>query len=131
VIGIDTTVLVRYLTQDDPIQSARATKLIEDNLTAREPGFVSVVAMVETAWVLDRVYGLTHGEIATAIELVLRADLLVVESEQQVFTSMVAVREGSGSFADALICELGFKAGCSYTVTFDRKASRVHGFRRL
>lgn len=130
-IGIDTNVLVRYLTQDDPSQSARATKLIEDDLTAREPGFVSVVAMVETAWVLDRAYGLTDEEIAAAIELVLQADMFVVESEQQIFTSMVAVREGLGSFADTLIYELGSRAGCSYTVTFDRKASRVPGFRRL
>jgi predicted nucleic-acid-binding protein len=87
--------------------------------------------MVETAWVLDRAYGLTDEEIAAAIELVLQADMFVVESEQQIFTSMVAVREGLGSFADTLIYELGSRAGCSYTVTFDRKASRVPGFRRL
>jgi predicted nucleic-acid-binding protein len=54
-IGLDTNVLVRYLTQDDPIQSPKATAIIERHLTEQNPGFVSVVAMVETAWVLDRV----------------------------------------------------------------------------
>jgi predicted nucleic-acid-binding protein len=128
VIGIDTNVLVRYLAQDDPVQSARATALIEGRLTAREPGFISVVAMAETAWVLDRAYGMTPTEIAGAIERLLQADLLMVESEQDVFASMTVLKEGRGSFADALIAALGARAGCSHTVTFDRKALRIAGF---
>ena len=61
-IGLDTNVVVRYLTQDDAVQSAKATDLFERGLTEEEPGFVSVVAMVETAWVLERVYGLAAEE---------------------------------------------------------------------
>jgi hypothetical protein len=38
----------RFLTQDDPIQSPRATEIIERRLTEENPGFVSTVAMVET-----------------------------------------------------------------------------------
>ena len=53
-IGLGTNILVRYLAQDDPVQSPKATELIEERLTEENPGFVSVVAMVETAWVLDR-----------------------------------------------------------------------------
>ena len=127
-IGIDTNVLVRYLAQDDAVQSARAVDLIEKRLSAAEPGFISVVAMVETVWVLDRAYDQTSTEIAAAIERVLQADVLVVENEQEVFTAMVAVKEGRGSFADALIGALGSTAGCSYTATFDRKALRLAGF---
>jgi predicted nucleic-acid-binding protein len=56
-IGLDTNVIVRYLAQDDPVQSARATELLERELSEEEPGFVSVVAMAETASVLERVYG--------------------------------------------------------------------------
>jgi predicted nucleic-acid-binding protein len=55
-IGLDTNILVRYLAQDDPVQSPKATELIERQLTEENPGFVSVVAMVETVWVLDRAY---------------------------------------------------------------------------
>ena len=129
-IGIDTNVLVRYLAQDDPVQSVEATRFIE-SLTTHEPGFISVVAMAETAWVLDRAYGLTTSEIAAAIEHVLQAEVLIVESEQEVFTSMIVLKEGRSSFADALIGALGAKAGCWHTVTFDRKASRISGFKTL
>jgi predicted nucleic-acid-binding protein len=127
-IGLDTNVLVRYLTQDDAIQSLQATTLIERRLTEQNPGFISVVAMAETVWVLERAYGLNANQIAAAIERTLQANVLVVENEQQVFMATIVLREGRGSFADALIAALGARAGCSYTATFDRKALRLPGF---
>jgi predicted nucleic-acid-binding protein len=45
-----------------------------------------------------------------------------------VFTAMTALKEGRGSFADALIGALSVKAGCSSGLTFDRKALRLPGF---
>lgn len=128
-IGLDTNILVRYLAQDDPIQSAKATQIIERRLTAENPGFVSAVAMVETVWVLDRAYGLSSREIGAAIERTLQIDVLVVENEQEVFTAMIALKQGKASFADAIIQAQGARAGCPYTLTFDRKASRLPGFR--
>ena len=67
-IGLDTNVLVRYLTQDDPSQARLATDLIERRLSHQDPGFISIVAMVETAWVLERAYGLSAAEVAAVIE---------------------------------------------------------------
>ena len=127
-IGLDTNILVRYLTQDDPIQSAKASEIIERRLTEENPGFVSIVAMVETVWVLERAYRLTPYEIVGTVERMLQADVLVVENEQEVFTAMIALKQGQGSFADALIAALGARAGCSRTLTFDRKALRLPGF---
>lgn len=127
-IGLDTNILIRYLTQDDPVQAAKATEILERRLTARNPGFVSIVAMVETVWVLDRAYGLTAQEVATAIERLLQVEVLVIENEQEVFTAMIAVKQGRGSFADALIAELGARAGCTRTLTFDHKAGRLAAF---
>lgn len=127
-IGLDTNILVRYLAQDDPVQSRKATDIIERRLTEDEPGFVSVVVMVETAWVLARAYGLANQEIAVAIEHLLQADVLVIEREQEVFTAMIALKEGQGSFADALIGALGARAGCSRILTFGRNALRLPGF---
>jgi predicted nucleic-acid-binding protein len=127
-IGLDTNILVRYLAQDDPVQSPKAADIMERRLTEAGPGYISVVAIVETAWVLDRVYGLSDHEIAAAIERILQTDVLLIENEQQVFAATVALKEGSGSFADALIAALGARAGCACTLTFDRKALRIPGF---
>jgi predicted nucleic-acid-binding protein len=128
-IGLDTNILLRFLTQDDPIQSPRATEIIERRLTEENPGFVSIVAMVETVSVLDRAYRLAAKEIAAAVERMLQTDVLAVENEQEVFSAMVALKEGHGSFADAVIAALGTRAGCSCTLTFDQKALRLPGFK--
>jgi len=128
-IGLDTNILVRYLAQDDPIQSPKATEIIERRLSKGNPGFVNIVAMVETVWVLDRAYGLATHEIVAAVERMLQAEVLVVENEQEVFTAMIALKEARGSFADAVIAALGAKAGCSSTLTFDQKALRMSGFK--
>lgn len=130
-IGLDTNILVRYLTQDDATQSPKATDVIERRLTEEQPGFVSLVVMVETVWALERAYGLPAHEIAAAVERMLQTDVLVVENEQEVFTAMIALKERRGSFADAMIAALGVKRGCSCTLTFDEKALRLPGFKRL
>ena len=128
-IGLDTNILVRYITQDDAVQSRKATEIIESRLSEVNPGFVSVVAMAETVWVLDRAYGFASLQIAVAVERMLQIEVLVIENEQQVFAAMVALKHGRGSFADALITELGARVGCIHTLTFDNKALRLPGFK--
>jgi len=100
----------------------------ERRLTEKDPGFVSVVAMVETVWVLDRAYGLTSQEISAAVERILQTDVLVVEKEQDVFIAMVALKRCRGSFADALIGALGARAGCARALTSSQDvALHLHG----
>jgi predicted nucleic-acid-binding protein len=129
--GLDTNVLVRYFAQDDPVQSKKATHLIETRLTEDEPGFVSVVALVEMVWVLRRVYSLSDPEIATIVERMLQSNTLFLQNEQEVFSAAISLKTGRGSFADALIGVLGLWAGCKSTMTFDKKASLLKGFELL
>lgn len=130
-IGLDTNVLVRFIAQDDAVQSREATELIEDRLTLENPGYVNLIAMAETVWVLERIYDLSNLSLAAAIERVLQIEVLVVENEQEVFAAMIALKTGKGSFADSLIGALGKKVGCSSTVTFDKRALRLPGFAPL
>lgn len=116
--GLDTSILIRYLVQDDPSQFLRASKIIE-KLTEQAPGFVSVVVIAEVAWVLRSRYKAKPLEIADAIERILSIDTLIVQNEQQVYQAVVAVKAGEGTLADALICALGSSAGCLSTLTFD------------
>ena len=130
-IGLDTNILIRYLTQDDPVQSPKAISLIEDELTEEAPGFVSIVTLAETVWVLTRTFGLSDEEVVADLRLMLSADALVLEHEREVFTAMTVLQQKQGKFADALVAALSLKAGCSHTLTFDRKASRLLGFQLL
>jgi predicted nucleic-acid-binding protein len=84
--------------------------------------------MVETVWVLDRIYRLSPLELAAVVERMLQADTLSIQNEQEVFTAMIILKTGKGSFADALIGALGAWTGCTSTLTFDQKAARLNSF---
>jgi len=128
-IALDTNVLLRYLAQDDRVQSPRATGIITRRLSEQEPGFVSLVTILELVWVLKSLYKRSRREVANDVEMILAADTLEVQNEQQVYHAVVALRNGTGTFEDALIGSLGIWRGCSATLTFDEKAAqRLHGF---
>lgn len=128
-IGLDTNILLRYLAQDDAVQSRRATEIIAKLLTEQEPGFISLVTILETVGVLTSLYKRSRIQIADDIEMVLAANTLEVQNEQEVFLAVVALRNGTGTFEDALIGSLGIWRGCTKTLTFDEKAAqRLHGF---
>lgn len=130
-IGLDSNILVRYLVQDDPVQSLKTADVIRRSLTKAEPGFVSVVALAETVWVLERSYHFTDSEVAAAVEEILKTDALHVEHAEEAFTAMASLKVGLGDFADALIGAINAQSGCSRTITFDRKALRLPGFELL
>ncbi|AKM04280.1 MULTISPECIES: PIN domain-containing protein [Burkholderia] len=127
-IGLDTNVLVRYLVQDDPVQSKKATRLVE-SLTAEHPGYITQVALVEVVWVLARAYGSDRDEIAQVIEALLRTKELVVEAAETVWKALRVYSGSSADFSDCLIERTCHEAQCQYTMTFDAKAAKVAGMR--
>lgn len=125
-IGLDTNVLVRYIAQDDPKQSAKATRLVE-SLTAEAPGFVGVVSVIELVWVLAGCYGSTKAEICEVLETLLRTKEIVVAQADTVWKALRLFRDGKADFADCLIERTANEAGCSHTATFDRDAATACG----
>ena len=55
-IGLDTNRLVRYLTQDDKIQSEVANHIFETQLSSTNPGYVTLITLIELTWVLKVAY---------------------------------------------------------------------------
>ncbi len=49
VLGVDTNVLVRFLAEDDPLQTPQAIQLLTD--PANHPVYLAQVAIIETFWV--------------------------------------------------------------------------------
>lgn len=129
-IGLDTNVLVRYIAQDDPKQSAKATKLIE-SLTTDAPGYVGVVSVVELVWVLTGCYASTKNEICDVLETLLRTREIVVAQSDTVWKAIHLFKRGKADFADCLIERSAAEAGCSHTATFDRNAAMNCGMRLI
>lgn len=125
-IGLDTNVLVRYIMQDDPKQSPKATRLIE-SLDSDNPGYITQVSVVELYWVLTSSYELTCPQVAQALEVILRSKQLLVERADQVMRALRVFGQGKADFADCLIERAASGAGCSQTMTFDVGASKHAG----
>jgi predicted nucleic-acid-binding protein len=126
VIGLDANVLVRYITQDDPKQSLRATKLI-DSLSAENQGFIALVAVVELVWVLQGCYDATKSEVLSVLERLLRAKEMAVENAEVVWQALHAYARSNADFSDCLIERSASSAKCIHTVTLDGKAAKSAG----
>ena len=125
-IGLDTNVLVRYIMQDDPKQSPKATALIEQ-LSPDNPGFITLVSVVELYWVLTSSYGLTDQQVKQALEVLLRAKQIIVDRADQVLRALRVFDDGKADFADCLIERTAAAAGCEQTMTFDVGAAKHAG----
>jgi predicted nucleic-acid-binding protein len=131
VIGLDTNVVIRYLTQDDPKQSPIATHLMEKTLSTDDPGFVSLVVLAEVVWVLVSLYSVDKAGVGEVVTGLLTTEQLRVESAELVWRAKRQYEASKADFSDALIAECAVAAGCKRSVTFDRTAAATSGFELL
>ena len=129
-IGLDTNVLVRYLTHDDPTQTAEAMRVM-NSLSFDAPGFLSLIVIAELVWVLAISYRFPKDKIAQVVETLLRSRELVVERGEIVSQALRAFNAGRADFSDYLIERCAHAAQCQFTLTFDQKAASAAGMRLL
>lgn len=124
--AVDTNVLVRLITRDDPKQVAAAEAFVA-------PGaWVSHIALAEATWVLSAVYELGAPEIATAVDMLLtHKDLTIQESEVVSAALEHFRRRPSLGFSDCLLLEVARKAGHLPLGTFDRDLGKLRGAEKL
>jgi len=128
-IGLDTNILVRFVTQDHPAQSAAANGLI-DSLSTEVPGYLSLIGIAELIWVLQFSYRFDKHEIEKVIERLLRSKELILEKKETVAQALAKFRTSRADFADCLIERCGRSAGCQHVLTFDKNAA-ASGMRLL
>jgi predicted nucleic-acid-binding protein len=118
-IGLDTNILVRYLTQDDPGQSKKANAEIEKGLATGHKFFITDIVLCELVWVLETAYGYDRREIVPVLENILRTKQFQFANKDLLWKSLADYRTKKGDFADHFIGNTCHKAGCSKTLTFD------------
>jgi len=129
-IGLDTNVLVRYIADDDALQSAAAAKIIE-SFSPQSLGFVPIVVVAEVVWVLQFSYRFSKQEILDVLEKLLRSSELLVENAEIVDQALREFRAGRADFPDFLIARCASAAGCQHTLTFDRRAASIASMRLI
>jgi len=129
--GLDTNVLVRYLTQDDPRQSKRANAVIESALASEDRLHVDTTVLCELVWVLREAYGLDRATVVAALLQLMDAAQLSLNDRDLVREAAHRYRAGPGDFADYIIGLRNRAAGCKTTLTFDRAHKRSELFSLL
>jgi len=122
VIGLDTNVLVRYLTRDDEAQY-RATMKLLTRKAARY--FIADLVLVETDWVLSSLYDWTRDEIADAFARLLQVHNLQFEDDDRIRHSLAAIRRGA-DLSDELLIAMNRSQECREFATFDTALAKRH-----
>ena len=118
--GLDTNVLVRYLTQDDPKQSAIATKVIEEAAVREEKMLVHPIVFCELIWVLETAYGFPKADILKILERILRTAQFEFSEKDLLWVALADYRSGKGDFSDYYLGRANERAGAGVTLSFDR-----------
>ena len=130
-IGVDTNVVVRLLVVDDIRQANAAIRYLKSRCSSDDPALLSNIVLVETAWVLEDLYGYTRAQIAAAIEGLLATAQLKAANATAVRLALPLFRASGADFADCLLGVSNGQEGCEFTATFDRKASKLEEFRLI
>ena len=130
-ISLDTNVLVRYITQDEPRQAAAATRLIERECTGDSPGFINLIVVCELVWALLQGYRYKKPMAASVIRMILASSELLVERSELVWAALREYEQGAADFPDYLISAINLSEGVEVTYTFDMRAGRARGFKLL
>ena len=120
-IGLDTNVVIRWVTGDDEAQSKLAEVAIQ---SSQDSILINAVVLAEVSWVLTSVYGYPRQRIAGVLLGLVRHPAIVVDHAEAVEDALTAYETGGPGLSDHLIGALNKAAGCRTTLTFDRRAGR-------
>lgn len=129
--GLDTNVLVRYLTQDDPRQAAIAAQAIEQAAAKGEKMLIQPLVLCELVWVLESAYEFAKAEIVNILEQIVRTREFEVAEKDGIWQALEDYRTGRADFSDYYLGRANERDGAAQTLTFDTALKGSSRFRVL
>jgi predicted nucleic-acid-binding protein len=131
VLGLDTNVLVRFLLGDDGGQAEAARAAIAGAVESGTPVVISLLALLETEWVLRSRAGLDKKAVVALFKTLLEARDVVFDHEEAVEEALYTFENSRADFAECLMAAHYRRLGCEAMLTFDRHAAKLPGGRLL
>ncbi len=130
-LALDTNILVRLLTNDDPKAAQRVQNALDAELAAERECMVGHVVLCELIWVLQRLYGYNVQQCQQTFRSLLSFAGLRFEELPVVLSAFRAWEKHGGDWADHLIGAQMQALGCEAVLTLDKAACRAATHRRL
>ena len=125
---IDTSVILRLLIQDDPAKARSCEKLLREGEQRGLILYLLPVAIMETVWVLEKIYKFGRKTIREIIEAILNTPELKIEMEGVFRKAMRSYEEKNIKFADAMMGYWGLEKDLAVIFTYDEKDyKRIEG----
>ena len=118
--GLDTNVLVRYLTQDHQKQARSAAKEIEGAAAKGEKLVVQPIVLCELVWVLESAYDFGKPQIVAVLDSIMRTAQFEIVDKDTVWQALNDYHKEKGDLSDYYIGRSNEKAGANVTLTFDK-----------
>lgn len=127
---LDTNILIRYLTGDDPKKADRAEKLLLSARSGRTTLFLTHMALAEAIWVLSSEYHLTKTEIADGLRRVLNTHNIQCDEAPLILATLALFESKSISFVDAYHATFLPAKGITEIYSYDTDFDQVPGITR-
>ena len=125
---IDTSVILRLLITDDPAKARSCEKLLREGEQRGLILYLLPVAIMETVWVLEKIYKFERKTIREIIEAILNTPQLKIEMETVFRKAIRSYEEKNIKFADAMMGYWGLEIDLSVIFTYDEKDyKRIEG----
>lgn len=126
--GLDTNVIIRFLTRDDERQYQKSYKLLTQD---KVRFLISYPTLVEMIWVLESRYKYAKKKLIFVLEEIKNTKNFYFPDHSIVEKSIKDYKKSTADFADCLIGALNKEHNCDTTYTFDKKAAKLPSFTLL
>ena len=126
--GIDTNILIRFLTGDDELQAKIVYNICKKAESEKKELFVPLLVILELIWVLESVYEISRTEILDSISELILMPILKFEHQSALQQFTRSAQDNSYDLSDLLIANAAKAQGCETVITFDKKLSKSNLF---
>ena len=122
-IGLNTNILVKYLTQDDKLRSKAAEGLIEKYFGKPKSLFINNIVLCELITFLEKDYNYSKEKIASTMRQIFATEEFAFENQKLLWLALEDYEKLDKSFSQALISHLNRQYGFEKTWAFNENRS--------
>jgi predicted nucleic acid-binding protein len=130
-IFIDTNILLRYLTADDPEKFKRCKNLFKQALEKKIILLTSDMVIAELIWTLDSFYKVPKDEIIEKVTIIVNTPNLKIPNKKLLSEVLVLFSQENIDYIDAYNAVFMKNNSCAQIFSYDKDFDRIENIKRM